>query len=274
MHTDASDGVLSPRQLVTQARQLGLDLISITDHDTFAAYGILGEGSILPMKLLPGIEVSSMHNDKDVHILGYGCNMEDEALSNLTKMYHEGRRNRAHKIVEKLNKLGIDISIEDVMAFAGKGELIARPHVAQALIKKGYVAHKAEAFERYIGDLKPAYEPKPEVPVQEVIMMIQAAKGFAVVAHPGKLAYPDAVHEFIEMGLDGIEALHPDHSFHQVEEFTQLALTNGLFITAGSDFHGDPNGQSKLEHFEVNDLILGSVSELYQEYLWRKDQQN
>jgi predicted metal-dependent phosphoesterase TrpH len=268
LHTTVSDGLFSPAQVVKRAQEIGLDLFSITDHDTADAYKMLSD-QLASLRILPGMEISSMHYGNDVHILAFGCDFKNKALHEMTEMYLQGRKNRAILMIDLLAEMGIKISLEEVIAVAGSRELIVRPHIAQILLKRGYVASKNEAFDKYIGNFKPAFVPKPELKVESVIQIIHDAGGWAVVAHPGKLVNAKYVHEFIEMGLDGIEVWHPDHYQAEVEAFTALAQKNGLFMTAGSDFHGDNERNNPFDAVPATELILSSVRELYQEYQWR-----
>nr|MDK2850674.1 3,5-nucleoside bisphosphate phosphatase [Candidatus Cloacimonadota bacterium] len=269
LHTRASDGALTPVELLQQAKRIGLDLISITDHDTMAAYKMIPEDNE-PLRILPGIEVSSLHKGHDIHILAYGCDFENTALKELTDMYLAGRRERAVKMIELLKDLGISIDLSDVVAMAGAQELIARPHIAQVLAQKGFVRNKNEAFDRYIGNFKPAYVPKPERSVPEILSVIHSAGGFAIIAHPGKLADPAYLEEFIDMGIDGLEAWHPDHYQYQVDEFIEIAQKKGLYVTAGSDFHGENENTQLFDMVPASQFILDSVRKLYGEYLCRK----
>jgi hypothetical protein len=269
LHTRASDGALTPAQLLLQAKRIGLDLISITDHDTMAAYTQIPENTT-PLRIVPGIEISSLHKGNDVHILAYGCDSDNKELKELTDMYLAGRRDRAIKMIALLEDLGISIELSEVVAMAGAQELIVRPHIAQVLVKKGFVRNKNEAFDRYIGNFKPAFVAKPEQSVQDVVSIIHAAGGFAIIAHPGKLADPAYIEEFIKMGIDGLEAWHPDHYQYQVDDFIEIAQKNGLYITAGSDFHGENENTQLFDMVPANEIILDSVRKLYGEYLCRK----
>lgn len=268
LHTRASDGVLSPEKLVRRCMSLGLDLISITDHDTFDAYKSIPESTI-PLRILPGIEISSFYKNDDVHVLGYGCDINDKELTDLASMYLKNRKDRALKMIELLKEYDVEITWEDVAKHAGDKNLIARPHVAQALVERGYVPYRAMAFDLYIGNNGPAFVNKEEVPTKDVIRMIQDAGGFAVVAHPGKLKNQDFVHDFIEMGMDGIEVWHPDHSYQEIEKFKDIAREKGLYMTGGTDFHGDPEGRIKLSHARVGQEVLESVIKMYEEYKCR-----
>lgn len=268
LHTNVSDGALSPKKLIDRAIDIKLDLLSITDHDTFEAYRHIDIKS-LPLKILPGMEISSIHKGYDVHMLAYAYDMNNRELAEMTDMYLSGRRDRAVLMIEKLAELGMDISLDEVVAFAGARELIVRPHIAQAMVKRGYVANKNEAFDKYIGNNKPAFVHKPELLVGEVIKLIQNAGGFAVVAHPGKLAQPEFMEELIDLGIDGIEVWHPDHYQYQIEEFTQLALKKGLYLTGGSDFHGEQDNHNLFDNVPVKELVLDSVNKLWKEYQCR-----
>lgn len=268
LHTKVSDGALSPAQLIKRAKQINLDLISITDHDTVDAYHKL-PADLLPLKILPGIEISSQHQGNDVHILAYGCDIYNKTLLEMTEMYLLGRRERAIKMIQKLKDMNIHITLKDVISVSGSRELIVRPHIAQILVNKGYCSHKNEAFDKYIGNGKPAYEAKPEVSVKDAVDIIHTAGGFAVIAHPGKLANVNNIHEFILMGIDGLEVWHPDHYQYQIEEFTSIALKNGLFLTGGSDFHGEQDAHNIFDAADVNEVVIESVNKLWREYKCR-----
>ncbi len=268
LHTNVSDGVLSPAQVVDHAQKIGLDLISITDHDIGDAYGLIPKDTS-PLRILPGIEISSLHEGSDVHILALGVNLESTSLVEMMEMYLVGRRQRAIRMIEKLGELGMDLTLEEVVAVSGSRELIVRPHIAQIMVNRGYVSSKNEAFEKYIGNDKPAFSPKPEFSVPDAIRVIHEAGGFALIAHPGKLEKESFIDEFIEMGIDGLEAWHPDHYHFQVQDYIEICQKNGLYMTAGSDFHGDLNGRITFDAVPANEVILESVNRLWREYQCR-----
>jgi len=270
LHTRASDGAFTVEQIIRHSKRIGLDLISITDHDTADAYTRLPV-SVAPLRILPGMEISSMHQGHDVHILAYGCDFDNQGLKELSAMYLEGRRSRAIKMISLLAELGMNITIEEVTAMAGARELIVRPHIAQVLIQKGYVQTKNEAFDKYIGNFKPAFVPKPELSVSNVIKVIHQAGGFAVIAHPGKLVDQAYISEFIAFGIDGLEVWHPDHYQFQVENYIDIAQRNGLFMTAGSDFHGEGTEIALSDMVPASEIILESVRKLYKEYQCRSN---
>lgn len=268
LHTRASDGVFTVDQIIRHAKKIGLDLISITDHDTADAYSGL-PASVAPLRILPGMEISSMHQGNDVHILAYGCDFDNKALKELSAMYLAGRRTRAIKMIELLAELGMNISIEEVAAMAGARELIVRPHIAQVLIQKGYVQTKNEAFDKYIGNFKPAFVSKPELSVPDVIDVIHQAGGFAIIAHPGKLVDQAYIPEFISFGIDGLEVWHPDHYQYQVEAYIDIVQKHNLYMTAGSDFHGEGSEITLSDMVPASEIILESVRKLYKEYQCR-----
>ncbi|MBW6514006.1 MAG: PHP domain-containing protein [Candidatus Syntrophosphaera sp.] len=270
LHTNVSDGAFSPAQLVERSRQIGLDLISITDHDTADAYRHLPR-DYAPLRILPGMEISSTHEESDVHILAYGCDFNNSALIQMMEMYLIGRRDRAIRMIEILAELGLEITLDEVVKVAGSRELIVRPHIAQILVNRGYVRNKNEAFDKYIGNYKPAYVPKPELPVPDALKIIHDAGGLALIAHPGKLVKSSYIEEFIAMGIDGLEVWHPDHYQFEVESFIDICQKNGLYMSAGSDFHGELDTHNLFESVPANGAVLESVNKLWREYLCRRN---
>jgi len=268
LHTNVSDGALTPRALVERSASIGLDLISITDHDTTDAYRDL-DLSGLGLRVLPGMEISSQHEGNDVHILAYGYDIDNPGLIELTEMYLLGRRERAVKMLDKLDELGMPITLDEVVAVAGSRELIVRPHIANVMVAKGYCGTKNEAFEKYIGNFKPAYFPKPEVSVPEALDVIHTAGAWAVIAHPGKLTDTGYLDLFIEMGIDGIEVWHPDHSSAQVRDFSAKALQHHLLMTAGSDFHGEQDRHSLMDVVPASLEVIASANHMWSEYSCR-----
>jgi predicted metal-dependent phosphoesterase TrpH len=268
LHTTVSDGAYSPASLVKRSQEIGLDLISITDHDTADAYGMIPD-NLMPLRILPGMEISSQHQGNDVHILAYGYDIRNEGLRDMTEMYLIGRRERAIKMIKLLGEMDMHITLEDVVKVAGSRELIVRPHIAQILVAKGYCQNKNEAFDKYIGNFKPAYVPKPEVSVPDALKVIHGAGGLAVIAHPGKLAKPTYLEEFIPMGIDGIEVWHPDHYQWEIDNFIRLAQKNGLYMTGGSDFHGEQDKHNLFDVVPASEVVLQSVTELWKEYRCR-----
>ncbi len=251
-HTTASDGSLTPTALVQQAHEIGLAALAVTDHDTIGglteAAGVARE---LGMDFLPGVELSVEDKDGRFHLLGYGFDPEFRELAEKMTQLRRGRAARNVQMAKKMAELGLPVTLDDVRDAAKKhgseeSEVIARPHFAQALINKGVVSSVQEAFDKYLASGKPLYQAKEVLTPAEAIALLHRAGGVAVMAHPGLVPLSEAalaarvaaLHE--EAGLDGIEALYPQHSPADTERFLELARRHDLLVTGGSDFHGTP----------------------------------
>lgn len=265
IHTRCSDGAFSPNYILEKAKQNGLDIISITDHDSVEAYNNVPKSNI-PLRLLPGIEFSSTLFGHDVHILGYGIDVENKPLLEILQWMKEGRRNRAQKMLQKLANLGINISFESVLAFTGDMKLIVRPHIAQALVAAKICRNKQEAFEKYIGNDGPAFVSKPILSSADVIKYIHDAGGVAIVAHPGKLKTPDYLYDLVNFGLDGLEVWHPDHNDYLIREYIEFCQKNGLLKTGGSDFHGEEDVHNYFGSVPVPDIVIKDIQFIWDKY--------
>lgn len=247
VHSTVSDGLLSPEEVVEAAFQSDLKGFSLTDHDTLGgiklARDYLAERK-WPLVFVPGIELNTDFQESETHILGYFIHYEDEKLGKRLRQIWSARYERAMKMVERLRIMGLNISFEQVQRIA-RGDLIGRPHIAKALLEKGYVFSIKEAFQKYIGRGKPAYVPRYKFTPEEAIALIKDAGGVSVLAHPGLVREQDAIPQIIEMGIEGIEVYYPEHSEEQIAEYIALARRKGLLITGGSDFHGIGSGESR-----------------------------
>lgn len=245
-HTTASDGSLSPTELVEKAHALGLAALAVTDHDTLAGLAeARAAADRVGLDLVPGVELSVEDDGGRFHLLGYGFNPEDAALADTLITLRRSRAARNAQMAQKMAELSLPVTMDDVRAEAGEdAQVIARPHFARALIKKGVVGTVAEAFEKYLSTGKPLYLPKEVLTPRDAIALIHAAGGVAVMAHPGLVpldesALADRVARLAEDdGLDGIEALYSQHSPADTDRFLALAARLGLLTTGGSDFHG------------------------------------
>ena len=217
----------------------GVRAFALTDHDTVAGLAdARAAAAAAGLEFVPGIEVSA-HDERrgSTHVLGYFIEDGDPAFLSLLNGFRERRVERAREIVERLNRLGVAVTYEQVSAHA-RGGLIARPHVARALLEGGWVRNVNEAFGRYIADGRPAYVPTRYATPGEAIAAIHSAGGLAVLAHPGKRADDEWIRELSELGLDGLEVWHPEHGPTEARHFRRLARRLQLLATGGSDWHG------------------------------------
>jgi predicted metal-dependent phosphoesterase TrpH len=225
------------------ALDAGLGAIAITDHDTISGVAeALAAGIELGIVVVPGVEISTVANGLDIHILGYYMNIADEQFLQRLSSLRETRDTRNEMIIARLQELGIDITMEEVLKEVAnvkrKGDTVGRPHIAAVLMNKGYVSTITEAFDRYLATGAAAFANPPRIEPATAITWIHEAGGKAVLAHPG-IYHDDALVEIItSQGLDGIEVYHADHSPEDEERYKLLAERKGLLITAGSDFHG------------------------------------
>lgn len=240
IHSSASDGTLTPAQVVEQAAQLGLPGIAITDHDTIDGIDPAFSHRLkhdLPIDLIPGIEMNTEAGDEEIHVLGYFIDHRYPPLLEHLAHIKDARLLRATKMVQRLRDMGFGISLEQVQRLSGS-DLIARPHVAMALMEKGYVFSVKEAFGKYIGKGRPAYVSRYKFTPDEALSLIRNAGGISVLAHPGLIRNKSVINEMIEKGVEGLEVYYPEHTRDETAFFKTLALQHGLLITGGSDFHG------------------------------------
>lgn len=256
-HSTASDGGLDPQALIDLAEKCQLAAVGLTDHDTTAglARAAARAAGYPELTFVPGIEVSALLATRPgatLHILGLGIDPEAPKLQALTANLREARIQRNPRIVEKLQAVGIDITLDDVFAVANaaaigldpEGRIVSRVHFAQVLMQKKVVATFFDAFEQYLGTKGQAYVPKDRLAPREVFDAIHAAGGAAFLAHPPSMQYDNdaqlkrLVHDLVEAGLDGIECYHNTHTLRETRVYLDLADQLGLLVSGGSDFHG------------------------------------
>ncbi|MBI4536251.1 MAG: PHP domain-containing protein [Ignavibacteriae bacterium] len=238
MHTVHSDGTLTTRELMQRAKEVGLTTISITDHDNTIGIGEAVElARSMGIVVIPGLELSASVGDLDIHILGYFFDHTNRNLLEYLSFYRKERLKRAERIVEKLNDLQIPLKLESVLEQAGTGS-IGRPHIASALLEEGLTESYHEAFFKYIGFGKPAYEKKYQVTPHEAIELIASTGGLSFIAHPGNSIDEKVIVDLIRQGVDGIEVVHPSHSPERVAYYRGIAGEYFLLASGGSDFHG------------------------------------
>ncbi|MCG0276059.1 MAG: PHP domain-containing protein [Thermosediminibacteraceae bacterium] len=241
LHTTFSDGSLTPEQVVDTANSLNLRAIAITDHDTVDGIVPAIERAKIyrNFEVVPGIEINSFYCEEEVHILGYYIDYWSTTLRSALKVMQKERIERVKKIIEKLQKLGVEITFEEVEAKAS-GLSIGRPHIAMALIEKKIVSSVEEAFQLYLGPGKPAYVPREKLSPYHAVDLIKKSGGITVLAHPGMLKNQVIVKSLIDYGVHGIEVYHKEHDEEKVKYFKNLAKKYGLLMTGGSDCHGKP----------------------------------
>lgn len=259
IHTYYSDGVYSPAEVVRMAKEAGFSAIAITDHDTVDGINeSIEEGKKLGIEVVAGVELSSEENGRDFHILGYLFDHERGALREILEKFKKERAERAKKIVRKLGELGVRIDMDEVLEVARNG-VIGRPHIAQVLLKRGYVSSIKEAFDRYIGYESPAYVPKYKLKPAEAIKIILDSRGIPVIAHPGISGTPEDVIRFKEEGLLGVEVWHPEHDESTIKLYMELAKKYNLLMTGGSDFHGIDKGKGKIGDIKLDYSYLAEL---------------
>lgn len=240
VHTNFSDGLYSPEQVLALAKDRDYDVIAIADHDNIDGYLQVKDYAVeLDIELIPAVEVSTLERGRDVHILAYYFNIENKILLDLLGKIYNSRYSRAEKIIEKLNEKNVFIDIEKVKSFAGRNNYLGRPHICRALIEAGYCNDKYEAFDSYLGEDCFAYVPKYAPTSREAIKTIQEAGGIAVLAHPYTLGNDSMVYDIISYGIDGMEVFYAKSNDETIYHYNEIAKKNGLIRTGGSDFHGD-----------------------------------
>jgi len=240
IHSTASDGKYPPAALIAKAAELGLRIISLTDHDSIEgiAPAIKAAKSFPGLTFIPGVEISTDLPDGEAHILGYFIDYTSPEFQKELERFRDSRLGRGQKMVEKLNKLGIKIDWARVQAIAGDGA-IGRPHIAQAMLEKGYVKTFEEAFDKYIGHDGPAYVEREKMTPEEAVTLILRAKGIPVLAHPFTLKDPAAMAKSLKkVGLMGIEAYYKDNTPAATQATLKLAEKYRLIATGGTDYHG------------------------------------
>lgn len=240
IHTNASDGTLRASQVVAEAREAGLAVISITDHDTTAALAEAMEAARdKGIVLVPGVEISATHPIGEAHILGYWVNFQDPNLQAFLYSPLSTRTARIIEICKRMDALGFPVDPEEVFQEAVEAKSVGRPHIARVMLRKGYARDMDDAFQRFLGDGKPAHVKRFKNTTADTIAMIHACGGISVIAHPGLIQDPQLIASLIQDGAMGIEVYCHDHDPEQAERFLRMAEAQGLLVTGGSDYHGE-----------------------------------
>jgi 3',5'-nucleoside bisphosphate phosphatase len=246
IHTNYSDGLFSPEQIFKLAESSALNIISFTDHDCINSQEIsVNMSSKFNIEYIPGVEFSTTFNNSEVHILGYFLDFKDIFLDGFLKSIKYSRTVRISKIIDKLRKNGVRISLDDVCENQKKEIPLGRPHIASVLIKTGYSKSYQDAFTKYLGDGKSAFVKKENPDLEIVLELIKKLNGISFLAHPGKYFSYETLKKILNSGVDGIEVFHPSHSRNDTNSFIKIANENDLLICGGSDFHGLSDSEMK-----------------------------
>jgi predicted metal-dependent phosphoesterase TrpH len=254
LHTTASDGRLSPDQLVRRAADAGIRVMAVTDHDTMAGVAPATQtAAALDVTIVPGIEITAVLDGRDVHVLGYYLDAQDGALNAVLQAQQYERVERAREIAGRLARLGVPIDIEALLAAAAAGGgSVARPQLAAALVAAGHAVDVPDAFARWLGEECAAFVPHRGRGPADVVSVIAGSRGAASLAHPGTTGRDDIIPALVEAGLTAVEAYHSAHDAVAQARYVDLARSYGLAVTGGSDFHGD--GLRRAEFFGVMGL--------------------
>jgi predicted metal-dependent phosphoesterase TrpH len=262
LHTVYSDGAYTPETLVAAAREQGLRALAVTDHDSV--------DGVAPTRLAAresGLEViagaefgvpASDGDNEEIHLVGLFLNVESSALQEGLRCNREQRKQRVMEIIVKLNRIGVTVRTDEVLALAAPGN-VTRMHLARALVQAGRARSVQAAFKRWLRPGTPAFVPRAGAPVAEVISLIHRAGGLAVMAHPGKTRRDGEIPALVEAGLDALEVYCPDHSASEELRYLQFAAQHGLLAGAGSDCHGDRNGRILIGRVRLDDDRLEAL---------------
>jgi predicted metal-dependent phosphoesterase TrpH len=255
-HSTASDGSRAPAEVVREAKRIGLVAIALTDHDTVAGIAeATAMAEELGVRVVPGVELSAVEGDVETHILGLHLSDTRELEAKLVAL-REMRRTRAERMVQRLNELGVRIDFASVLEQAAGGA-IGRPHVARAMIAEGWAVDFRDAFDRYLGNGRPAYVTKERLIVAEATSLIHRAGGLAILAHPSHSGTRERIAAFVEQGMDGVEVRHPSHSAEDTARLAALVEHFSLVPSGGSDWHGSSDGPRTLGMMRVPAEWLG-----------------
>jgi predicted metal-dependent phosphoesterase TrpH len=245
LHSTASDGVLSPSQLVEAARSGSVDVMALTDHDSIDGIDEARRAAaVAGVQVVSGVELSAHDDEREVHVLGLHLDRLGNLRARLSELA-QARRERAREMVQRLNDVGVRISFDDVTALAGKSAL-GRPHIARTLIAHGWAHDNRDAFERYLLPGRPGYVAKRRLPVSEAIAMLHEAGGLAVLAHPASEDSLERLTAFTRDGLDGLEVAHPSLGAEDRARLRAAADHLGLVKSGGSDWHGLKDGGKRI----------------------------
>lgn len=243
-HTTASDGALSPQQLVCLAKDCGISVLAVTDHDTLEGLPVaMAEAARIGLQIVPGVEITAHVGDLEVHILGHFIDPNDARLAEFLASSRTDRIERVRRMIDKLWSLGLPLEADEVLSLA-PGSSVGRPHVADAMIRHGYVTSLKEAFDRYLTPGKPGYVERSRIPATLVICVIKEAGGVPSLAHPGQYGRDEIIPYLVQQGLMGLEVHHLEHDAESLFRYERMCVQYRLLAVGGSDYHGTPGLRS------------------------------
>jgi hypothetical protein len=261
LHTFYSDGTYSPAELINAVANAGINAIAVTDHDTVDGVApTIEEGRGKDIEVIPAIELTAEYEGLEIHILGYCIDHNNASLTQKLNFLQEFRRERIHKMVEKLKTMNVDINAQAVFDISGKGT-VGRLHLARALLKAGHVDSVYMAFQKYIGEKSPAYICGFRLSPYEAIKLIKDNGGIPVLAHPHSLKRDDLIPLFVDYGLRGLEAYYPEHSQNTTDHYRNLANKYNLLVTGGSDCHGHAKPEVQLGSVKIPYALVEKLKE-------------
>ena len=260
IHSNYSDGTMTPEEIIKSAREMGIKSISITDHDSIASQYVVKNYD--DINVISGIELSTEYEDLELHILGYFIDINDENLIKTVEKLNQSRIERIEEILFKLKKYNINLALEDLEV--DLKSTVGRSHVANAMVRKGYFENYKSAFVNYLVKGKPAYVKGYKLNYKEAIQVINKCGGIAVLAHPGQIYKPLEVERIIKnlkfYGLNGVEVYHPSHSRNETNNFYNLTRKYKLLITGGSDYHGTESVKGNyIGSYGINEDLLNKL---------------
>lgn len=266
IHTTFSDGTFTPEEVVLLAYKKNIKVLAVTDHDTIAGLDIAKKkAEEVGITFINGIEFSTEHFGKEVHIIGLFLNIEEEGFLKKLEQLKTDRIARAEETIRKLKNCKIDITMDEIMKEA-KGDVVGRMHIANVLYKKGFVDGRKEAFSMYLGDHGAAYVPKKNLSPEEAVKIIKENGGLAFVAHPklitlGQEKIVALIDKLCEVGLDGIEVYYPGFSMIETAYYKRIASDRNLIVSGGSDFHGSNRIEVNIGNVEMPEDTYEKMSE-------------
>lgn len=270
LHTDQSDGRISPAELISLCKSKGYRTISITDHDTIRGYLQAKKyAHNNDITLIPGVEISSSFRKKEVHILAYYFEEDNQELSHLLEKINSSRISRAKKIISNLIAAGININFDKIYEETGKSGIIGRVHLAREINKLNPELTILDIFNRYLNEKTSYFVPKKTVPLQEVLRIIRQSGGVSVLAHPHRLKNKGLVSDIVTSGVEGLEVHCPTSTEHNRRYLLRTAYKYGVLITGGSDFHCEPYEKPFFGNFSVPEICLTNLKN-YKKQFCRK----